>query len=195
MKNSELNAYKPLTGYEEFYEISPLGIIRSFNRTIKYPNGRIEIRKSRILKPVLNKRNGYLYIGLTKNLTQKLFRLHRVVAENFIPNPNNLPEVNHEDYNKQNNTVENLVWCDRFYQNQHSAKKPNRKWQSHRLGKTGKYNPKSKPVEVKTIDGELIGIFESGILAAKATNSHQTKVSSCCIGKRKSHNNLIFRFI
>lgn len=175
--------WKIIEGYDGRYMINNEGDIYSNISNI-------------ILKQSIGKRNGYCYITLHKSDgTSKGHRVHRLVAQAFIPNPNNLPEVNHEDFNKQNNNVANLVWCDRFYQNQPAATKPDRKWQRHRLGKVGKQNPASKAVMALTLKGALVGVFESGILAAKATNSNQAKISSCCLGKRKTHNKLIFKFI
>lgn len=68
-----------------------------------------------ILNNYTNKKNGYVYVYLTKNNNGKNIRLHRLVAEAFIPNPDNLPEVNHIDGNKENNKAENLEWCDGSY--------------------------------------------------------------------------------
>ena len=59
--------------------------------------------------------NGYFAVQLCKNGKRKSFLVHRIVAEHFINNPNNLPEINHKDENKANNTVNNLEWCTRKY--------------------------------------------------------------------------------
>ena len=94
--------WKPIKDFEGLYEISNLGNIRSlnFNHT----------KKVRILKQNTN-HNGYKYINLCKNSKQKGLRIHRLVAEAFIPNPNNYSQVNHIDENKSNNKVDNLEWC------------------------------------------------------------------------------------
>ncbi len=127
--NDEAERWVPVRGYERFYEISHLGRIRSLVRVIHYPDGRTEHRKARVMAITINKHNGYCYIRLVNECRQqKGFRFHRLVAQHFIPNPENLPEVNHEDFDKQNNAISNLKWCDRFYQNQHAATKPGRKW-------------------------------------------------------------------
>ena len=63
------------------------------------------------MKSYINKRNGYVYIFLMKDNKSKNFRLHRLVAEAFIPNPENKLQVNHKDGNKLNNNVNNLEWC------------------------------------------------------------------------------------
>lgn len=193
---NDLEIWEDIEGYDGLYKISNYGRVQSYERVITYikPNKRVEVRPGRILKTFVSKSNGYVYVNLSINGKQKGYRVHRLVAKAFIPNLNSLPEVNHEDYNKENNHISNLRWCDRFYQNQHSAKKPNRKWQSHRIGKTGVQNPKSKSVIVYYADGRLYGKFESQSLAAIATKSDKSKVSACCLGKRKSHNNLKFKY-
>lgn len=186
--------WKSVLGYEGLYEVSDTGRVRSRNRLIIYPDGRKEIRVGRIMKLMVNSRNGYCYVGLTKRRKRTGNRVHILVAQSHIPNPNKLPEVNHDDFIRTNNKKTNLSWCDRITQSQHAAKRPGRKWQRHRLGKTGLQNPASKPVLVINLSGKKIGYYESGVLAAKATGSNQTKVSSCCLGKRQSHNNLKFQF-
>lgn len=182
-------------GYEGLYQVNTIGQVRSLSRMIIYPNGRKEIRPGKILKVIVNKRNGYCYVNLYKRRKMKGKRVHRLVAEAFIPNPKNLPEVNHEDFDKQNNKKSNLSWCDRITQGSHAATKPGRKWQKHRLGKTGLQNPASKGVIVFNLKGNKVGTYESGCLAAAATNSSQSKISACCLGKRNSHNNLKFSFV
>ena len=103
--NNMVEEWRVIPGYEN-YEVSNLGQIRSlnWNRT-----GTIRILKQ------LNHSSGYLAIGLTKNGVQKRFTVHRIVAMTFIPNPNNLPEINHKDENKHNNSVENLEWVSHKY--------------------------------------------------------------------------------
>lgn len=95
--------WKPVVGYEGNYEVSNLGRVKSLPR-----NG--TIKKERIIKNNV-KKSGYVDIMLSKNNKRIYTHLHRVVAKAFIPNPENKPQVNHKDGNKQNNTVENLEWA------------------------------------------------------------------------------------
>jgi hypothetical protein len=202
MKNGDKPAYpvewRAIEEFNGLYEVSNYGGVRSLDRVIthRWKNTfRSQLYKSTIIKPQINKHNGYVYVGLT-DLTGKQHsrRVHRLVAIAFIANFENLPEVNHEDFDKQNNTVSNLKWCDRFYQNQHAATKPGRKWQSHRKGMSGVLNPKSRPVVAMEMSGEVIGYFESGCLAARALNVNQAKVTSCCKGKRKHTKFIQFQY-
>lgn len=95
--------WKDIKGYEGLYKISNLGRVKSFQGV-----------KERILKS--NIQNcGYEYVVLAMNGKFKTKNIHRLVAEIFIPNPNNYKEINHIDENKHNNNVNNLEWCTRSY--------------------------------------------------------------------------------
>lgn len=89
-------------GYEGLYEVSNLGNVKS-------------LRRGRLLKP--GKAHGYLKVSLRKDNKTQYFAVHRLVAIVFIPNPENLPYVNHKDESRDNNCVENLEWCTAQYNN------------------------------------------------------------------------------
>ena len=104
-----MEEWKSIPGYEGIYEVSNLGRVRSVERCDRF-NRKIV---SKILKP--NYVSGYLRVGMYKNKTFKYYLIHRLVAQAFLPNPDNLPQVNHKDEDKSNNRVDNLEWCDRSY--------------------------------------------------------------------------------
>ena len=104
-----MEEWRSIPGYEGLYEVSNLGRVRSVERCDRF-NRKIV---SKILKP--NYVSGYLRVGMYKNKTFKYYLIHRLVAQAFLPNPDNLPEVNHKDEDKSNNRVDNLEWCDRSY--------------------------------------------------------------------------------
>lgn len=93
--------WRPISGYENLYNISNCGNVFS-------------IKNNRKIKPTKNYK-GYLMIGLCKNKKRKSCLVHRLVAEAFIDNTNNLPEVNHKDENPSNNAASNLEWCTHKY--------------------------------------------------------------------------------
>lgn len=97
--------------YTGLYEVSNMGRVRSLDMVDS--NGVKRSGKIRKCNSYSSGSNKYLQIGLTKNKETKSFYIHRLVATMFIPNPENLPEVNHRDENKLNNCVGNLEWCDR----------------------------------------------------------------------------------
>ena len=98
-----MEIWKTIKDYEQ-YKVSNLG----------------NVKRNKILKQ--NTRVGYFAVNLCKNGKMKTLQVHRLVAQAFIPNPNNLPQVNHKDGNKKNNKVENLEWCSAKYNVRHAIK-------------------------------------------------------------------------
>lgn len=132
--------WKDIKGYEGKYQVSNTGKVRSLN----YKN----TGEVRLLKQHLT-RNGYLQIGLTKYGKSIYFSVHRLVSQTFIPNPDNLPQVNHKDECKTNNVVENLEWCSCQYNLNYGT-------HNERMIKT-----QSKVILQFTKDGEFVKEWES----------------------------------
>jgi hypothetical protein len=107
--------WRDIPNYEGLYQVSNLGRVKVLDRDVNsgIKNNINVKRKGKILKQYV--KNGYLQVTLTVNNKRKYINVHRLVAQAFIPNPNNLPQVNHKDENKQNNYVENLEWCSAKY--------------------------------------------------------------------------------
>lgn len=131
--------------------------------------------------------NGYLFLHFKKNGKRKMYKVHRLVAEAFIPNPNNLPEVNHKSEQKWLNTVENLEYCDSGYNSNYGSRN---KRISTKLtnGKT------SKPVKQMGIDGTLITIWPS-IMEAQRNGFNCSAICYCCLGKRKAHKGYLWAYL
>ena len=100
--------WRYIDGYDQMYEISSFGRVKSYKRN-----------QPKMLTPMQD-RYGYLVIRLCKNSIEKKFKLHRLVAQYFVENPNNYNEVNHKDGNKANNSFENLEWVTRSQNLKHA---------------------------------------------------------------------------
>lgn len=119
MKNINLEIWKDIPDYEGRYQASNSGKIKSLKRTVIRGRGSESIVIERILKP--NIKRGYYTVGLSTQGKIKYITIHRLIAITFIPNPDNLPQVNHKDENKTNNCVDNLEWCTCLYNIQYGT--------------------------------------------------------------------------
>ena len=99
----------PIEGYENLYEVSNLGRVRRLESVVNCKAGSKRKFPGKILKPRVVQ--GYLRVNLCKNGIRRSYYIHRLVSTAFIPNPENLPQVNHLSEDKLNNSVENLEWC------------------------------------------------------------------------------------
>ena len=101
--------YKAIKGYEGFYEVNELGKIRSVDRIVKFKDGSVRKYKGKELKPSMDQ-SGYAIVHLNKNGIAKTCNVHRLVAETFVPNPNNLSQVHHLNHERKDNRAQNLAW-------------------------------------------------------------------------------------
>ena len=160
----------PIKGYESMYEVSDQGRVKS-----------IGYGKERILKSIRDK-DGYLFVNLYKNVDHKTCKVHRLVAQTFIPNPDNLPQVNHKDENKENNSVQNLEWCTNKYNSNYGTRTQRQA------------DKKSKPVIQYTKSGEFVKEWKSATDVERNLGFDNGYISNCCNGKRKSAYNFIWKF-
>ena len=165
---NENEVWKDVVGYEGLYQVSDRGNVRSVAR--KDSIGRK--CGGRILKPKPNT-NDYIRVGLCKNGIRKNKRVHRLVAEAFIPNPEKLPQVNHKDENPSNNELSNLEWCTSEYNSNHGTRNE-RIRQAH--------SKRVKAVNVET--GEVL-VFSSTAEAGRKGYS-RGRVSEACRGAYRS---------
>jgi hypothetical protein len=169
--------WKPVYGYEDSYEVSDRGNVRSIAKEIPCGLGRNHTRSGRILKQGTNP-NGYRYVNLSKDGKVYSARVHRLVAEEFLDNPYNLPCVNHKDENKSNNNVGNLERCTFSYNNTYNDK------QLCRASKVSQF----------TLDGEFIKTYLSQAEAERLLGLKRSNISACCRNKIKSCSGYVWKY-
>lgn len=177
-KNYIFEEWKPIEGYEGLYEISNFGRVKRIGR-IEYVegfNGYLRNKKEMILKPKVHNR-GYLQISLYKNNKMKNAYIHRLVAQAFIPNPNNYSSVNHKDEEKTNNHVSNLEWCTIAYNDNYGTRN---KRQGEKM--KGRYNG-STSKQIRCVETNIV--YPSAAEAGRQLNIGYRHISDCCLGKRK----------
>lgn len=186
--------WKNIEGYEG-YQVSNTGKVRN-------------AKSGKILKPeIINK--GYYRIGLCKNGKKSKFFLHRLVALAFVPNPNNLPIVNHKDRNPLNCCSDNLEWCDSSYNNSYDSayerrvatRRANGTYaiteetrEKLRNAKLGKHSATSMKVSQFTKNGEYVATFVSMRDASLKTGVCHSSITQVCKGDRKSAGGFLWRY-
>lgn len=190
----ENEVWKDIKGYEGLYQVSNLGNIRSLNAMINCKGARgidKHIRYGRVLSKAIGT-TGYYIIVLSKNSKTKQARIHRLVAEAFIDNPNNYPCVNHIDGNKLNNNVDNLEWCSHSHNNKEAYRLGLKK--STWKGKINKENPNSKPIMQFDLEDNFIRNWESAEQVKRELGYCAENIRSCCNGRRKKANGYKWKF-
>lgn len=199
--------WKPVVGYEGLYEVSNTGLVKSLNC--------YNYKEPRLMK-LGKRRDGYLSVGLSKNNRTKTKTVHRLVAEAFIPNPNNLEMVNHKDENRTNNNVENLEWCSRAYNQLYSLQlhpERNKKFAENFKGlspwtQKGVAHKNTKKVAIIDNDDNIIKVFENASVAGKELGISSGNITQVCklnaipnrnkqrqIGKKRKTRGQIFIYL
>lgn len=168
--------WKAVKGFEGNYEVSSLGRVRSVDRVVVYPDGKPHLKKGKELSQATNKA-GYKVVVLCTQDIRKNYMVHRLVAETHIPNPDNLPCINHKDENPANNNVENLEWCTYQYNNTY-----------------GQHTKKiavhfAKPILQFDLEGNFIARYESSVDAERGTgikHGSMCNVANYAIGMAKT---------
>lgn len=175
--------WKPIEGYEGIYSVSNYGRVKRLQRTMynSGTKGGIYTIREKILTPRVNtKRHGYCEISLHKNGKEKRFKIHRLVAIAFIPNPQHLPEVHHKDGNKKNNNVSNLEWVTSKQNKEHA-------W----LNKLINSNHRKRPIKCN----ESGICFESVVQASQLLKCDRRGIFRVLSGEKEKVKGMSFSYI
>ena len=170
-----MEIWKPVIGYENYYEVSNKGRIRSLDRVTLFKDGKTRKFCGKIISLRAMNNSGYLTVGLHDTGKQKTFLVHRIVAEAFIENPNGYKEINHIDQNKLNNDVSNLEWCTHKENVNHGDEIERGAIKQRRCFRQ------------LDMDGNLIKVWNGFKKMQRETGFERKSVYECCIGKRESY--------
>lgn len=176
-----MEEWKDIKGFEGLYQVSTSGQVRSLDRVVT--NGSVSYKKLGRIISSSNNGTGYLFINLSKNGKHKRVYIHRLVADAFLNNPYNYPQVNHKDENKANNCVSNLEWCDSKYNNNYGTR-------LKRLSKS-----RGKVVAQYTLSGSLVRCFDSINQAALSVNRTPSNIRECIKGNVLSSGGYMWKLV
>lgn len=163
-----MEIWKDIKDYEGLYQVSNLGRVKSNNK---------------ILKQSVDKRGYIVYCLYNKKPCVK--KAHRLVAEAFIPNPKNLPQVNHKDENKKNNNTDNLEWCDNKYNSQYGTR-------GERISKKLSIVLRKPIIQIK--DNNIIKVWSSAKEVEEQLNIKRSNICKCLKGERKTAGGYIWKY-
>ena len=183
--------WKDVVGYEERYMVSSFGRVCSLQRKVNVGNGGWRISPQKLLTPYPSKVGNYTRycVSLWKNNIVSKKKLHRIVAEAFIPNPENYLEIDHIDTDTSNNRVSNLRWCNRKTNANNPFTKKNAS--KARLGKP--IVRLQKPI-VQLLNGVVVDRFPC-IKAASEKGFDKNQISLCCNKLRMTHKGYEWMFL
>lgn len=176
--------WRDVVGYEGFYMVSSFGRIASLPRLVSNNTGK-RMTKHRILSNRLSS-GGYYQVSLAINGVKTQPHIHKLVAEAFIRNPYNYPQVDHIDCNRLNNNVSNLRWCTQSMNNNNTTTKSRRMAKMVDIGKKISESNSVPVLRVNISDSSDIKTYKS-MIAAEYDGFCSVCISAVCSGKYKQH--------
>jgi len=196
-QNKVKEEWRKIDGFVN-YEVSTLGRVRSIDREVRWSHhGKSGLAKKsgKILKPIprkLNKHLTYMQVGLYGHPKLVVRHIHRLVAEAFIPNPHNKPQVNHIDGNGANNNVSNLEWATCSENGLHAYRVLGRKaWQKGRFGAKA---ITSRAVIQKDFAGNVLRRWDCASDAVRECGFDSGSITRACQGKYKHHKGYVWEY-
>lgn len=191
MKANTEEVWKDIKGYEGLYQVSNRGRVKSLERRVVGKNGNMYYYHEKIKKACLMN-HGYMVVDLHKNGKNKHAYIHRLIAEYFIPNPENKPQINHKNGIRHDNRIENLEWVTCYENNKHM--KEVLKTAYILPPKYGKDNPKSRRILQFTKEGKFIKSYETLTEAERCTGAHHSNISKVALGKRNFAGGFVWKY-
>ena len=176
-----IEVWRDIQGYKGKYQVSSQGRVRSLTRLITNKLGVSRLVQGHIMKATKN-RSGYYIVDLCQNGTIRHYQVHRLVASAFIPNPIDLPVINHRDENPVNNRTNNLEWCTVKYNNNyghHNIRNDRCYRNGRKRVKKLRYPHHFRQVKQIAPDGSVVHIWSS-IKAATKAGYGESNISRCC---------------
>lgn len=191
-----MEIWEDIKGYDELYQVSNLGNVKSLPKEkISKIIGAFKTKEKQLSKGINS--GGYYIVILYKNGKKQTFSVHQLVAQAFIPNPENKPQINHINGIKTDNRVENLEWCSASENIQHAYNtglNPILKGKDNPMyGRHGKNHNHSKPVEQYDLKGNFIKKWVNMCEAEITLGIARGKISACCNGNQKTAGGYIWK--
>lgn len=172
-----IEQWKPIKGFEDIYQVSNFGNVKALNYNHTRKEKRLKIQKNK---------DGYRVVCLYKKENGKdvkfQVKVARLVAQHFIPNPNNLPQVNHIDETRDNDNVANLEWCTSEYNLNYGSRRKKA------------IQSKKKYINQYDLDGTFIAQWHGAKTIEKVLGFADTNIARCCKGKYKKAYGYIWRY-
>ena len=178
-----MEIWKDIKEYNGLYQVSNIGRVRGLDRYARVCGGGMRLVKGRILKP-MKCTNEYEEVCISVGRKRKVHLIHRLVAEAFIDNPNNLPQVNHKDEDIKNNNVDNLEWCTAKYNANYGTR--NQRCYEKVI---------KKAVRMCDLAGNEICTFDSIKLASREMHIYDSQIIRVCKGRNKTAGGFLWSYV